>query len=143
MRLLEEKDAIWVTQGAASHVPTDFCNIHVGSGVSPYEQAAWQAATDAAAAQASGDAAAAAAAQARFEEANRKLQESKGLVQPSQSAQPVQAPVQQPAEQPAPQPTEQSNTPAESSNAQQPTTAEQPQTETTSDSGAQEPAAGT
>ena len=139
----KEKDAIWVTQGAASHVPTDFCNIHVGSGVSPYEQAAWQAATDAAAAQASGDAAAAAAAQARFEEANRKLQESKGLVQPSQSAQPVQAPVQQPAEQPAPQPTEQPNTPAESSNAQQPTTAEQPQTETTSDSGAQEPSAGT
>lgn len=89
----KEKDAPWVTKGAASSVPTDFCNIHVGSGVSPYEQAAWQAATDAAAAQASGDAAAAAEAQARFEEANRKLQESKGIPQP-QVQQPAQTQTQ-------------------------------------------------
>ena len=99
----KEKDAPWVTKGAATSVPTDFCNIHVGTGVSPYEQAAWQAATDAAAAQASGDAAAAAEAQARFEEANRKLQESKGIPQPP--AQP------QPQEQSQPQNQQPSTTP--------------------------------
>ena len=115
----KEKDAPWVTQGAAtSNIPSDFCNIHVGSGVSPYEQAAWQAATDAAAAQASGDAAAAAAAQARFEEANRKLQESKGQVAPSQSSNVVQPQSKPQSQQPAQQ--QQQQQPAQQQQTQQP-----------------------
>ena len=105
----KEQDAPWVTSGVArsggGSIPTAFCNIHVGSGVTPEEQAAWQAATDAAAAQASGDAAAAAAAQARFEEANRKLQESKG------NPTPAPAPAPEPTPAPAPTPTPPTPTP--------------------------------